>query len=87
MTRLDQLICAVISSTIVQPLSVKIYLRVYGKAGPPPKMTLEDYDKISDCHDTEVIERCCKIAWGIEQRLINLELQILENSPTQPIRV
>lgn len=78
MTRLDQLVMAVLQSSIVQPLHTKLLLKVFGDDKPPLKMTLEQYNRFSAAHDAEVIDRVVNIAWGIEQKLADRELRELD---------
>lgn len=76
-TRLENLVCAVLQSGIVQPLAAKIATRVYGDK-IPAKPTLEQYEKFSASHDAEVALRAVNIASNIAALISDIELKELE---------
>jgi hypothetical protein len=71
MTRLEQLVCAVLQSGVIQPHSQKLMLRLGFRIQP---QTLEEMDQLAAIHDLEVAERAMSIALMIQTKIADIEL-------------
>jgi hypothetical protein len=71
MTRLEQLVCAVLQSGVIQPLPQKLILRLNLNRSP---ITLEEMDQLAAMHDLEIAERAMNIALMIQTKIADVEL-------------
>jgi hypothetical protein len=74
MTRLENLICAVLQSGVIQPHPQKLLMRAFNESRKTPPATLEEMDQLAAMHDLEIAERAMNIALMIQTKIADIEL-------------